>query len=385
MPDINQMGFTGSHVLSKSQILAQKDSLYSNSFRDLPDRTVYRDPLGMRTGQEVRLQEKFWEAAKKDGIIEMWDDYQRKGFSVSETVREIRKNLDTGDWSLPLDFIPEVFVVNPNLTPMADLLARETTRSDTVNATRRSSHPSISWGLEQTDDTEGSYDYADPGYNDTTFDVTGYGAASRIEDKMILAANQLRAAESEQQSAFMRAMRIEEESQIILGTNNDASGWNGFDDLGTVDVDLGSWSSVTNWDQQFRELIDEAERQGAPRDRLAVVTDFDTHREVRNDLTGNVRYNDPESELMAGFSTLTLDDVPIFKSHAIPRGSNLSGSDNNIAYAVNMNATYLAMLQEVSVKPLAKVAPQEQFAVDSYGTLVSEENGAHIRILEADS
>jgi len=44
-----------------------------------------------------------------------------------------------------------------------------------------------------------------------------------------------------------------------------------------------------------------------------------------------------------------------------------------------MDATYLAALQEVSVKPLAKIAPSEQFAVDAYMTLVSEDNGAHIQ------
>jgi hypothetical protein len=44
-----------------------------------------------------------------------------------------------------------------------------------------------------------------------------------------------------------------------------------------------------------------------------------------------------------------------------------------------MEATYLSMLQETQVVPLAKTGPQERFAVDSYGVLVSEENGAHIR------
>jgi hypothetical protein len=38
------------------------------------------------------------------------------------------------------------------------------------------------------------------------------------------------------------------------------------------------------------------------------------------------------------------------------------------------------MLQETQLKPLAKVAPQEQFAVDAYGTLVAEDDGAHVQV-----
>jgi hypothetical protein len=44
-----------------------------------------------------------------------------------------------------------------------------------------------------------------------------------------------------------------------------------------------------------------------------------------------------------------------------------------------MEAHYLAMLQETQLKPLAKVAPQEQFAVDAYGTFVAEDDGAHVQ------
>jgi hypothetical protein len=46
---------------------------------------------------------------------------------------------------------------------------------------------------------------------------------------------------------------------------------------------------------------------------------------------------------------------------------------------VNLEATYLSVLQEMTMKPLAKVAPQEQTAFDFYGCLTSEENGAHIQ------
>jgi hypothetical protein len=39
------------------------------------------------------------------------------------------------------------------------------------------------------------------------------------------------------------------ERQIILGTNNDANGFNGFDDLGTVHKNVGTWAASLDWDQ----------------------------------------------------------------------------------------------------------------------------------------
>ena len=237
-------------VRSKQYIKKNKDTLYRRSFGDLPDGTVYRDPGGWKSGdgQAIELQkDRFRQLAEEPvralshmvkgteydspTILNAWNAYQKKGYGLVETTREIRKNLDTGDWTLPLDILPEVFVVNPEQLPMADMMARVTTQDDEVVPTPLTDHPSISHGLETTNDTEGSYSYSDPTYDDTvSFDVIGYGAATRLEDKLILASSNLRNAESTQEQAFVRAMRQEEERQIILGTDNNANGFVGFND-----------------------------------------------------------------------------------------------------------------------------------------------------------
>jgi len=142
----------------------------------------------------------------------------------------------------------------------------------------------------------------------------------------------------------------------------------------------GSTGGGDDDDDPNRVDLDEAEFEGAPKENLAVVCDFDWHKEVRDSLVSQQRYEGNIEELNAGFSTLTLDNVPVFKSHAIPRiFDRADGSTYNQAYTVNLDATYLAMLQETSMKPLAKVAPQEQMAFDAYGTLVSEDFGAHVQ------
>lgn len=389
--------FDSGVVKSRNYIKKNADSMYKNTFGDLPDGTIYRDPAGWKTnGEAVELQKERFKQLRDEpvdalggqSILEKWNSLQRAGFSIQETTQEIRKNLDTGDWTLPLDIIPEVFTVNPERLPMADMMTRVTTQDDEVVATPLTDHPNIAWGLETTNDTEGSYTYSDPTYGDLSFPVEGLGAATRLEDKLILASNNLRNAESTQEQAFVRAMQQELERQIILGTTNNANGFKGFEDLitsgdGEVVTDAGDPDSATpsDYEEATRTIIDEAEYAGANRDALAVVCDFDWHKEVRQSLVSQQRYEGGISEVMAGFSALTLDDVPVLKSHAIPKISSRTadGSTYTQAYTVNMEATYLSMLQETSVKPLAKVAPQEQFAVDSYGTLVSEDNGAHIQ------
>jgi hypothetical protein len=393
-------GFGAGVVKNAQEIKKSKDRMFKQSFGDLDDGTIYRDPMGAKTPgrrgentitlQKDRFEQLAEEPAMPDGssILEKWNDLQKKGFSVTETTREIQKNLDTGDWTLPLDIIPEVFVVQPEQLPMADMLARVATQDDEVVPTPLTDHPGISWGLETTNDSEGSYSYSDPTYDSTlSFDVVGYGAATRLEDKLILASSNVRNAESSQEQAFMRAMRQEEERQIILGTDNNASGWDGLndfiaDDEGDIVGDIGDPDSASSddYEQATRDIIDAAEFEGAPRSQLAVVCDFDWHKEVRKSLVSQQRYEGNITEVAAGFSAMTLDDVPILKSNAIPRVSNRAdGSTYNQAYTVNMDAHYLAMLQEVSMKPLAKIAPQEQFAVDAYGTLVAEDDGAHVQ------
>jgi len=392
-------------VKNRRQIQKNADTMYQRSFGDLPDGTIYRDPAGWKSGDgsAIELQKARFEqlareevselshmvpAGEKPTILKAWNEYQRKGFGALETTQEIRKNLDTGDFTLPLDIIPEVFVVQPEQLPMADMITRVTTQDDTVVPTPLTDHPDISFGLETTNDTEGSYDFSDPTYDDTLeFDVVGYGAATRLEDKLILAASNVRNAESTQEQAFLRAMRQEEERQIILGTDNNASGWDGLNDFistgdGAIEGDLGDPDSANpeDFEQATRDIIDAAEFAGAPRDSLAVVCDFDWHKEVRKSLVSQQRYDGDITEVGAGFEAMTLDNVPIMKSNAIPRVTERSdGGTHNQAYAVNMEATYLSMLQETQVVPLAKTGPQERFAVDAYGTLVSEENGAHVR------
>lgn len=309
---------------------------------------------------------------------------QRKGFSVKESLTQVKKNLDTGDYTLPSYFLPELFIVQPQQTPVADMIPRETVQRKTVYAQYQSEEPSVSWGLENTSDGGvHNYSRSDATYSENSYDVYGYGLSTIVEDKMILAQQTLRSAESQTQRAQMIAMRQSEEKQILFGTsgyNGDGSGFSGFADKGTKYTSI-STGSGTDYLTKIRELIDEVEYQGGTRENIVVITDFETHQYLRNDLDDFTRYQMlDEDELGFGFSALEIDGVPVWKSHGIDKQSSLS-SNNEFIFAVNMDSTYMGMLQDVTMKPLAKQGPYEEIATDAYGACVMEAP-SHIQYIE---
>lgn len=360
--------FKGRQVI-KSQ---DTDKIYKSSFADTPADTVYWDPLGFRKGESIDLKEAYWKEWQEQGIVEEFDKKQNQGWPLDKTVDHIAKNYDTTDWNIPVFFVPEVRVSNPEQTPVADMIPRVTIDSDTVDVTEETDQPDPTFGLETTDDTEGSYTYADGSYTSHTYDVVGYGVATRLEDKMVLASDALRSTQTVAEQAHANGIRQTEERQILRGTENDANGFNGMKDEGTLHTTL-DLANTQNWKEELRSLITEVEYQGGDRGNIAVIVDFDTFNSIANDLEDEVRYTDPGEELGYGFQALVFDGVQIWKSHGLPKADDIAtDTDETIMVAADMGSNYMAMLQGMTVKPLAKVGPQEQFATDVYGTFVSE-------------
>jgi hypothetical protein len=404
-------GFGGNDALrDRNEIKKHAEEMYKNSFGDLEDGTIYRDPLGFKTGgQPVELQKARWdqlsgqpvgnfanpgvagESAAKP-VIEKWNELQRKGYSLQDTFYEIRKSLDTGDWTLPLDIIPEVFTVQPERLPLVNSIPRVSTNDDEVVATPITDHPFFSWGLEGTAATNGSgdreYDYGQPTYGDLSYDVLGMGLATRLSDKMILASSNLRNAESTQEQAIMRGGQQTLERQLIKGTNFDAAGPQGLDDFisggdGEIITTLDAANAnPEDYEAATRTLINDAEYEGANLSQTAVVCDFDWHRKVRDSVTDVVRY-EPMSDAFGVDTVFEYDGVPVFKSHAIDRISDTTTDTTDTkAYTINFDAHYLSVLQEMNMRPLARIGPQERFGVDMYCVLTAEDDGAHVRAAE---
>jgi len=375
------------NVEFKSTSLTSKEttSLYKNTFGNIQPHEIYHDPTGARAGRPVNKKEDLFEAEKD--VIEKFNELQRKGFSVKQSIERIQKNLDTGDWSLPVYHLPEVSVVNPYRTPLADLMPRETVQNDTVKVQAETGVASPSWALESTADPGSQeYTYGQGTYDTYSYSVIGYGLATVIEDKLQLASRSLRASESVVENSLMISMRYEEEKQIIQGDGtsgnaNDTSGWQGLRDLGTSYESVTDPTAIDNT-AKTRELIDECEDKGADRDNVLVVCDRVQYRNLKDDMTDFTRYEvTDEDEIGFGFRTMEFDGVPVTKSHGFTNTTGGLATGDPFMYAVDLGTNYVGALQDTTLKPLAKTGPQERIAIDSYTALVSEAQ-PHIQFYE---
>lgn len=370
--------------LSKGQIAKDKKNIYKSAFRDLPDRTIYWDPMGKKSRLgPIDARSDMYKSEMN--ILSQFDEYQKQGFSIGDSVRMVQKQLHTGSWNLPVHFVPEIAVTNPERTPLADMLPRVAIQDDSVNVTERTAQPydSVEWGLEDTSNDDAEYNYAEGTYTDHEYDMVGYGLATSTNDQLILAERGLRSTESEVQLNLSTAIRQAEERQIIYGQNDDLADSSGF--KGLEDIQSTAYDDTTDGDSvaaaDIRELIDKTEYEGANYSDLAVVTNFDIHRGLRDELEDFTWYKPSDGlELDFGFRTLEYDGVPILKSHAIPDNDTLEAGTGH-TFCLSMASTYMGMLQDLTLQPVAKIGPQERVAMDAYGTLVGE-NPNHIQYLE---
>ena len=359
-----------------------KTQIYKSAFNDVPSGTIYHDPLASKTREPVNLKKDWFEADRE--VFKKWNDMVRKGYDLKFIENEIKKNLGSGDWKMPIYIVPDVFVVNPERTPAADLIARQTTDSIENFVTPRVDHSDAVEAELEPASGEGDYNSDDTlsdKWEEDQFDVVGYGFKGRVTDKMILGSRTLRSAEGEVEDYMMRSMRIYEEKQILLGDDNDTDGFDGFLDLGNEYGDLqGDFDNVDVIDE-IRDLAMEVDFQGGTPENIAIFADYETYNELRKEHQEYMRYTVDLDEFgLGGFDTLEFDGHPVFKTHGLDKFES-AGENDPVAFAVNMDAVSMAMLQDVTVVPLAKRGPSEVTAIEAYGTLIDESDGDHIQYL----
>jgi hypothetical protein len=262
---------------------------------------------------------------------------------------------------MPLFVSPEVYISSGENLPLADMLAREAVQEDTIDADEQTDVGSVSQFAEG-----GTYPTADDTYANHTYDVVSYGRESEVTDFVQLAAGSLRSTRSVTEEAMMRAVRQYEERQIIQGTNNDASGFDGFSDLVPAANVTGAGGSALSVDDIYTQN-QTLEREGADMDSIVHVTTHKNFTDLQKELTDYTRYQNPGETLGFGFRALDVGGTPVMKSH----GVNNSGGGRDL-WSLDASGWYMGMLQDATMHPLAKTGPSETFAVDSYGTLVGE-------------
>lgn len=339
------------------------------------DSVLYHDPMGFRTnGPSSDVSEDLSKAAvnpthyPSSMFDEVWEDAyklfnqeQRKGAELREAAKEVAKAMDRSNYSMPLFVSPAVYISSGENLPLADMLAREAVQEDTIDADEQTDVGSVSQFAEG-----GSYPTADDTYSNHSYDVVSYGRESEVTDFVQLAAGSLRSTRSVTEEAMMRAVRQYEERQMIQGTNNDASGFDGFSDLVTSANTTGAGGSALSVDDIY-ENNQTLERAGADMDNIVHVTTHKNFTDLQKELTDYTRYESPGETLGFGFRALDVGGTPVMKSHGV---NNSSGSRD--LWSLDASGWYMGMLQDATMHPLAKTGPSETFAVDSYGVLVGE-------------
>lgn len=335
--------------------------VYKRSFRDLREGACYHDPTGKVTGKRHSSKSNFYEQEKD--AIDIFNDQQEKGFSIQESIKEVRKALDTGDWMLPTYYLPTVELVNPEITPLADTLARRTTQKEKVRVTsvEDGNEPTVQTDIEsQTAD----YTHSDISWNERQFEVDSYSIMCGVTDKVILSSQESRQPLSIVENVIMETLRKFEEKNILHG--NDV--WTG-DSLVENSTTSVSVDQTMTTESDIRDLITSSREAGANLSDLAIATTMETYNSLKGSLDDYTMYDlVREEDFGFGYETLKIDTVPILPTTQF---GTISGSDSHTV-CFNFAKTSLHMLQDSVVRPLGRTGAQEKIAVDTYGALVQE-------------
>ena len=113
-----------------------------------------------------------------------------------------------------------------------------------------------------------------------------------------------------------------------------------------------------------RAHVESLRRNGANYDDIASITDHVTFGELKDNVDDVLRYESPGDGVNFGFQALNIDGTPVLGSNGAP-----TSDGDRFMVSVDMSTVGMAMLQDATLHPLARTAPEEDVAVDSYGAL----------------
>lgn len=338
------------------------------------DQVVYWDPMGFSNSrrQPIDLKSRLYDKFKP--AFEKFNALQRKGHSVKDAADEVAKAVGTSSFSLPIFFTPDVRITDQEDTPLADMMTRSAVQENQIKVDRLSSLGSAS-SFDEPSGSGENWPENDDTYTAETYNVDSYGRRNNVTDFVQLSANTLRSTRALTEEAQVTAIRQYEEAQIITGTGSvdtgvsaaDSNGFSGLADHAATESNTTDASGATITLSDVRDHIESLRRRGVNRDNILHVTDHKTFKDLQNALQDFTRYESPGDELSFGFQALEIDGTPILESHGSPYTDN-----ERLFTSFDASVHYMAMLQDVTMHPLARDSPQEEFATDAYGVLVSE-------------
>lgn len=339
------------------------------------DEIVYHDPMGFSTnGRPVDLRAKMFEEVWEDAF-HRFNGQIRKGAKIYDAAEVVCKEIGRANFSLPIFVSPEVTITDQRQTPFADMVTRVAIQEDEYNVDEQTDHGEASRFSEPGSGGPGgeTWPEEDDTYETHQYDILPYGRQTAVTDFLQLAAQTLRSSMAITEDALIRSQRFYEENQAMQG-NGDATGFDGADGNGypglpdlvndedTQFVDrTDAGDAETGW---VRRAVEFVRRRGAQYDDIVHFTDHTTFGNLKDDVDDILRYESPGPELSFGFQALNIDGTAVVETHGI----DTEDGDRMIVTA-DMSEVVMPMLQDATLHPLARTAPEEDVAVDSYGTL----------------
>jgi len=379
-------------VKAKSNWGQRASALNKRGFMGLPPDHCYWDPMGARVDGGVNLIGT--PGGMHDQVMPAVKAFQAaidKGYPIDEAIWEYRriskKTLASSAWNIPVFAVRGTPIVSPGALPAASLVPRITTDKDEVQTT-----PLTTLGAAASfTESSTSYTYNDDTYHGGTtshytFAIKGYGRGNKIAELMSLVGGAIQNPRQTLTEAELLAIRRYEEIQMIQGTHTggaysgDASGfagvydWSSYGDFGYAKDQ--SAAALTAPDDLRLAIDTLVADRGADPDTLVGFTDRSTLTSIKNDLQDYVRTGDPHKNFAILDPTnnvnvkvrcVVIDGVKIFPSYGSPTTANYKEVN-----FIDLKTHYMAMVQDATLKPLAKVGPLEDMATDAFGTFVSE-------------
>lgn len=343
---------------------------------ELPgDEVVYHDPMGFTQNGEntVDMRSKMYKSVWSDAF-DHFNAKVRKGSNVYEAVESVCKAIGRANFSLPIFVSPDVSITDQRQTPTADMVARIAIQEDTYKVDEQTDHGEAERFYEPGSNagTDETWVENDDSYSTHTYDVVPYGRQTSVTDFLQLSAQTLRSSQAITEEALIRSQRFYEENQVLRGNGtasefagNDPNGFPGLPDLvrdETAQIDDVSASSASIG--MVRDHVEGIRRDGANYDDIVTITDHVTFGELKDDVDDVLRYQSPGDSLDFGFQALNVDGTAVVESHGVP-----TADGDRFLATVDMSEIGMAMLQDATLHPLARTSPEEDIAVDSYGTL----------------
>lgn len=333
------------------------------------DQVPYWDPMGFTNTRKEAIDMKSTLFEKWKPAFDVFNGKMLEGIPLADAAKEVSKEVGRSFYSIPIYFTPDVFITDQRDTVLADMMARTAVQEDTIKVDELTdvgdadsfNEPGTNSGTDE------NWPENDDEYSNLEYEVVPYGRRNKVTDFVQLAANTLRSTRALTEDQQVRAIRFYEENQIIQGTENDADGFEGLRDFADDEGHLYDGETATISVSDVRTHLRRLRRRGASRENIVHVTDHKTFNDLHDELDDFTRYESPSEQLSFGWQTLDIDGTPVMESHGAP---NEDGERYFVSF--DASANYMGMLQDVTMHPLARDSPQEEFATDAYGTLVSE-------------